>query len=365
MIPQTEEAVVRGRTFLCFPEEVPLITVIVPVRNEETFISGTLTAILRQDYPKDRIEVIVADGESADRTKEVVTQIASKDQRVRLLDNPKRLSSAGRNVGLKHGRGDVFLFIDGHCRIANDQLLRNVVKAFEKSGAMCLSRTQPLVHENNSPTQKAIAAARSFWMGHGLKSDIYTQKEGFVSPVSAGAVYRREIIEKVGVFDETFDACEDVEFNYRVKQAGFRAFTTPNIAVGYVPRTTLQGLFRQQVRYGAGRCRLVRKHRSLLGLDTLALPFFVVGLFLWPSAILVPGFRWAFIIPYGAYAGCVLLGSAWLAITRKIRRFYLLPAALFLTHLGLGLGFLKELFTSHVGERPATDKCAVTEHETV
>ena len=199
-------------------KELPFISVVVPVRNEERFISKTLDQIISQDYPKKRFEVLVVDGMSVDRTREVVRRYQRKHERIRILENSKRLSSAGRNLGFRHGKGDVFVVIDGHCFIPTDQLFKNIVKGFEKSDAHCLGRPQPLDPPGVSKFQRAVAIARGSRIGHSTDSLIYSDQEGYVSPRSHGAIYKREVFDRVGYVDESFDACEDVEFNYRIEK---------------------------------------------------------------------------------------------------------------------------------------------------
>ena len=91
------------------PAALPFISVIVPVRNEERCIRHTLEQLLAQDYPADRFEVLVADGRSADATRAVVSLVAARHPNVRLLDNPRRWSSAGRNAAVRAARGDVLV----------------------------------------------------------------------------------------------------------------------------------------------------------------------------------------------------------------------------------------------------------------
>jgi len=105
-----------------------------------------------------------------------------------------------------------------------------------------------------------IAIGRKSKIGHSKDSFIYSDFEGFVNPVSSGFAYDRSVFETVGYFDEGFDAAEDVEFHFRLKQAGIDAFTSPDLLIYSYPRFSLKALFRQQTRYGEGRARFVKKH---------------------------------------------------------------------------------------------------------
>ncbi len=323
---------------------LPFITIVVPVRNEERSIGQTLRELIAQDYPRDRFEIIVADGESTDRTKEILSEIINKHTQVRLVDNPKRLSSAGRNLGFQNGRGDIFVVVDGHCWIGHDQLLKNIVACFEKSGAHCLGRPQPLDPPGLSPFQQAVAAARASLIGHGADSLIYSKKEGFVSPVSHGAVYRREVVETVGPVDESFDACEDVEFNLRVEKAGFKTFMSPSIAVKYYPRESLTALWHQMVRYGRGRFRLLRKHPERLSLTGLVPAGLAAGIVLVPAAAAIhppAGALGAFL--YGSYLTVLFAESLRLARRSGWGSLKYFPLIFLAIHFGLGFGFWSAL----------------------
>lgn len=326
----------------------PFLTIVMPVRNEARFIRVTLQRLLTQDYPADWYEIIVADGMSDDGTREIVLELAREHPQLRLLDNPKRLSSAGRNVGFKTGRGDYFLVVDGHCHIPDDQLFRNVVACFEKSGADCLGRPQPLDPPGLTAFQKAVAVARASRLGHGGGSLIFDEFEGFASPVSHGAVYSRHVFDMVGYVDETFDAAEDIEFNYRVEHAGLRCYTSPTLAIRYYPRENLRGLFSQMVRYGKGRRKFIRKHPQALTVNQLIPSVFVIGIVfmlfslgLYFSTGLVAPLLIA-VFPYLVYL--LLLGAVSVTTSRQYGLMCALPVSgiIFVIHSGLGWGFLKE-----------------------
>ena len=324
------------------------VSVVVPVRNEAAHLGAVLKDLLRQKLGDLRLEILVVDGRSTDTTRDVVARHAAEDPRVRLLDNPARLSSAARARGCQAARGRFVAIVDGHCRIPSATLLADMVALFERTGASCLSRPQPLVPGEFGRMAKAISAARTSPLGHSTQSTIYDNRERQVEATSAGAMYRREVFDRVGHFDPAFDACEDVEFNWRCDQAGLPCWSSPALAIHYEPRRTLRALFKQMRRYGLGRARLHRKHPAAFGWESLVPLGFVLGL---PVAalgawLLPPPWRWWVVAPYALYAALVLFASV--AAARKTG-WSLLPliAAVFPTiHVGLGVGYLKGLFTS-------------------
>src|SRR5262249_20206211 len=133
---------------------MPSVSVIVPVRNEARSIERTLRSLLTQDFPREHFEVIVADGASADETVPIVRQLQGEFANLKLVYNPARLSSAGRNVAIRHATKDVVVIVDGHCHIPGRDYLKNLAAAFKKSGADCLGRPQPLDVPNPTPFQR-------------------------------------------------------------------------------------------------------------------------------------------------------------------------------------------------------------------
>jgi succinoglycan biosynthesis protein ExoA len=327
------------------PVLAPFISVIVPVRNEAAFLRNTLGQLLDQDYPRDRFEVIVADGQSTDGTPAIVRDLQTSQPYLRLVTNPRRWSSAGRNLGIRASRGDIVVIVDGHCDLANPGYLRDMTDAFARSGADCIGRPQPLDVTGARPVQRAIAAARSSRLGHHPDSYIYASAEQFVRPQSVAIAYRRSVFTTVGEFDENFDACEDVEFNYRVDQAGLRCFFTPKVRVYYYPRSSIDGLFRQMVRYGRGRIRLLRKHRETLTLSVFVPALLVVGVM--GGALLAGLSPWL----ASAYLGMIAVYLLTVATTslkiawrlRDLRLVPWLPAVFVAIHAGAGFGVLQEL----------------------
>ncbi len=345
MTPQSESAPPRDAAACDVVDAAAalFISVVVPVRNEAQYIEHTLNQLVAQHYDPQRFEILVVDGESTDGTPELVAAFVRRHGNVRLFSNPLRLSSAARNIGVRHARGDVVLVVDGHCSIDDNRHLDRVAAAFETSGADCIGRPQPL--DAADAVRQAIAAARSSPLGHHPDSYIYSSREGFVPAKSVAVAYRREIFNAVGLFDESFDACEDVEFNHRVDRAALRCYFTPQIAVRYFPRDSLAGLFRQLVRYGRGRVRLLRKHPDTFSLRAMVPLCFVLGVVIGlPLSFLA---AWVAPLYVGAlllYAAAVLLVSLGMAARRhKVSLLLRLPLVFAVIHFGSGAGMLWEL----------------------
>ena len=334
-------------------DNLPKITVIIPIRNEAAFIAQTVKYLQEQDYPADRMEILVVDGFSEDGSRDIVSAIAAEDSRVRLLDNPVRLSSGARNIGAREATGEIVLYVDGHTYIDNDQLLKNTARLLQDKQVSVLSRPQYLDTPENTTFQKAVALARRSQLGHGLDSTIYTDKEMYVNPASSGAAYRREVFDRVGYFDERFDASEDYEFNCRLHKYGYESFTSLKLAVYYYPRKTFGALFKQMSRYGTGRFRLFRKYPETLGIGTLVPPLFLLGLLGLPLlSLLWPLFLYLFIAGYGLYALTALFSSLLIALKNGPVYLLLCPPIYLTVHLGLGYGFIAEGIRTMLGKAP-------------
>jgi succinoglycan biosynthesis protein ExoA len=325
------------------------------VRNEAAVIESLLLELLGQNYPADKFEVLVADGRSDDGTTAIVQSMHRRFANLRWVDNPKRLSSAGRNAAFHESRGDIIVVVDGHCEIRTDRYLLELVGAFTRSGAACIGRPQPLDVKGAATLQLAIACARACRLGHQPASFVYSGCEAFVPPDSVAIAYRRDVFSLVGMFDETFDACEDVEFNHRVARAGFLCFFSPRLAVHYHPRATLGRLFRQMMRYGSGRLRLLRKCP-----DTFSLPCFAPALWLAfvITGAMVAGFAASFAYVYVllllAYLAVIFATSIYLAWRASRFSFiFWLPLVFLTLHAGAGAGAWREVFRGRGGQGDA------------
>jgi succinoglycan biosynthesis protein ExoA len=322
----------------------PFISVIVPVRNEESFLARTIEQLASQDYPVDRFEILIVDGRSTDDTRSIAESLAAAHGNIRVFDNPKRLSSAARNLGIRRARGDLVVIVDGHCEMDGQSYLRNLSSAFDRSGADCVGRPQPLDVTGASTLQRAIAAARSSRLGHHPDSFIYSGAEQFVPANSVAVAYRREVFDRVDWFDESFDACEDVELNHRIDRAGLRCFFTPKVQVRYFPRSSLRGLFHQMARYGRGRVRLLRKHRDTFSPGGFIPVAWLAGLIVGPLAGLMwSPLWWVYIFVISLYMSMVLAASAAITLRQRQPRFLgWLPLVFVTVHAGAGCGGLGE-----------------------
>jgi succinoglycan biosynthesis protein ExoA len=323
----------------------PFVSVIVPVRNEEQHLDATLQPLLSQEYPPDRYEILVVDGQSEDNTLGVVRRWLGEFPQLKLHDNPHRISSSARNIGMQNSRGDYIVIVDGHCELRSRTYLADLVAAFERTEADCLGRPQPLETSWATPIQRVIALARASRLGHNPGSHIYSNRGGYVKPQSVAIAYRRRVFERIGMFDEQFDACEDVEFNHRLDAAGFKCYFAPELMIHYRPRDTLTGLAWQMQRYGRGRARLLLKHPETLSGPPLLPALFVVGLVAsFALGLFTQFFAAVFCLVALIYSAAVAATGLWLAGRGRLAELApLFPAVFLAIHIGAGWGVLAEL----------------------
>lgn len=308
----------------------PLVTIAMPCLDEARFIEGCLRSVQAQTYPRERVEILVADGGSKDGTRAILERLAKEDPRIRTIDNADRVQAAGLNHVLAEARGDVVVRMDVHCQYAPDYV-EKCIAVLARSGADNVGGAPRCKGE--TPFQKAVCAALKSPLGAGGAPQWNPANEGFVHSVPFGAL-KRETLQALGGFDARAFTNEDAELNQRILARGGRVYLSPEIVFWYHPRSSVKGLARQYFRYGMGRARTLLKHRELLN-PRPALPF--VGL--------VGALATAVLAPRAAAAlGALYAGSTLVEAIRTARahgpRVVLLAWAAFLTmHVAHGAGF--------------------------
>lgn len=308
----------------------PLVTVAVPVYNEETHIGGCLDALSAQTYIG-VIEIVVVDGGSTDRTREVVARSGGN---VRLLDNPRRIQSAALNVALRAARGEVFVRVDGHCVVDPDYVER-CVQTLEGTGAAMVGGAMHPVASGWLPN--GIAAAMSSTLGAGPARFHVGGPAGWVDTVYLGA-FRTSLARGLGGYREDVGVNEDAELALRMRAHGGVWFE-PSIRSTYSPRSALWPVARQFYRYGRSRAATVRLHPGAIAPRQLAAPLLV-------TALASPWRR----VTLAAYTAFLAVAAS-RQLAREPRSTPGLVLALPAMHLPWGIGFLRGLL---LPEHPAT-----------
>src|SRR5215469_4597171 len=278
-------------------ETQPLITAVVATYNEERHIVACLSGLCGQVDLPGVLEIIVVDGQSSDRTVELVRAFAARDPRVKLVSNPRRFQVYAWNIGTREARGRYVAFCSAHTEYADDYLAR-CHEALKRSGAANVGGVQTPIGEGVIGRAVALAMASPFGIGNAHFR--YARKEQFVDAVF-GDFMERSVLYEIGGFDESVPFNEDSEFYYRLRQAGYRIFMSPSIRVRYHVRSTIQGLAHQMWRYGFWRRRTQLEHPKFVPWRIMVPPVFVLGLILSIVAFIATRSPFALIIP-GLYA---------------------------------------------------------------
>lgn len=333
-------------------EQLPLVTVIMPIRNEASYIARSLDAVLAQDYPGDRMEILVVDGMSEDGTRDFVAQEIARQEnqgdapqnppkaRIALLDNPGRIVPTAFNLGLGRARGNIIVRVDGHCEIAPDYV-RQIVHRLSQREASAVGGPMSTIGENR--VARAISVAQSSCFGVGGVAFRTGRKEGcYVDTVAFGG-YRREVFERLGGFDEELVRNQDDEFNLRLTRGGGKIWLDPAIRSVYYSRAGFHSLWRQYFQYGFYKVRVMQKHRTVPAWRHLVPAMLVSGLALSLFfAAVSQNFFWFFLV-IAPYAVANFSASLW--ASRKDWRMLPLVSLAFLTlQVAYGSGFLNGLW---------------------
>lgn len=314
------------------------VTVIMPVRNEADFIAQSLGAVLKQDYPHDRLQVIVADGHSEDATCEIIQHLAAQHPEIdlKMLDNPHKIVPTGFNLALQQASGEIIIRVDGHTVIAPDYV-RQCVAALANSDAACVGGRMNAIA--NQPTGEAIALATSTPFGIGGGQFHYSDQATWVDTVYMGA-WPRQLFDELGGFDEELVRNQDDEFSYRLRAAGHRIWLDPTIISHYFCRDSIRHLWRQYYQYGFYKVRVMQKHPRQMRPRQFAPPLLVAtvigGLILAPFSIYI---RILWLIALALYLTANLAASLYTARKAGWRHLVRLPPVFGVLHFSYGLGF--------------------------
>jgi len=291
----------------------PFVSVIIPVYNEMGFIEPCIENLRKNTYPADRFEILIIDGQSTDGTREYVTGLADRDARIRLLDNPQRFLAPGINIGIRAARGELLTRMDGHATAHPGFIAASVAALQAHPDAWCAGGPINTIAKNFMGT--VIGAAISVPVGIGGPAYRLGNLEGYVDTLHAGT-YRREVFEKIGVFDENMIRTEDDDLHIRLHKAGGRIYITPKVQSDHYARDSLSKLARQYYQFGYWRIPVTLKHRTPGGLRRLIpLVFVLVWIAAITGALLWAPLLYPLLGLVAAYVLVLVLGAA-MAIRR-------------------------------------------------
>lgn len=322
---------------------MPKVSVILTVKNEERTVGHAIESVLRIDYPN--YEVIMVDTGSEDQTVRIAKQYGIKTVQVN-ASTP----GIGRNVGIRNSSGEIVAFVDGDCYVCRKDWLKSAVDLLRQNNIGGVSG--PVISSSQGAyiSKVLLDVFSTFFASAGSASfSRYKKQKELKSLPSANAIYRREVLEKVGLFSEDLKFCEDTDLSYRIRKAGYRLVYSPNIVVEHDWKVhSFKSLFHHMLKYGAGRAVAVKKHHYLFSFFHAVPSFALICLsFLLLLSFLYKGsFMYATVLLVSSY-GVLAFVSAFLVAYRfrDIKIMVVAPITYVLVHIGYAIGFILGWFS--------------------
>jgi succinoglycan biosynthesis protein ExoA len=325
-------------------EEFPFVSVIIPVRNEEKYIRQCMQSLLMNDYPPDRIEFIIVDGASTDRTRDAVFEMLAVDPRIKLLNNPNRTVPYSMNIGIRAAEGEYIVRVDAHAEYCRDYI-RKSIETLQDTGAANVGGVWVVRPASKGFIARAIALAQTHIFGVGNSSYRVSMRKGYKDTVPFGA-FRRTIFEKVGLFNEKLTCHQDYELNLRIRKSGGGIYMNPAIVCKYYCRAGLRTLWKQSFQYGKWNayCRAISKENAGLR-HTFPGLVAAIATVLGVAAIVFKPAMWAFFGCATFYLSVSLLASLQLLKRDRDVAAFFCPIVFPILHFGRGFGLIWGLAT--------------------
>lgn len=325
----------------------PTVSIAIPMLNESMYIVACLQSFAMQDWPLDKLDVMVIDGGSEDGSRLVVEALCEKQPWVRLVDNPSGSAAAAFNIGMNEARGEVVCLFSSH-GVADRDYVRRSVEILHQSGASGVGGTYR--HEGLDAVSNAIGMAMTSPIGM-ASPHRYATTARDVDTISHPA-YWRDAMLAVGGFDASLSRNSDYEFNYRLREAGHRLHLDPVIGSIYRPRRNLNALFRQFWFYGKWKASVINQHPGSMSPRHAVAPLAVLGALATPLIFLVPRLRRLRLVValgWGSYAGLVAYGVKKANPKAHGASVGTLAAAFPVMHAAWGAGFVKSIVDRIIG----------------
>ena len=321
---------------------MPKVSVIIPCYNEQSTICLLLSALREQTFPRADMEVIVSDGMSSDGTRNEIAAFQRNfpDLAVRVVDNTVHSIPSGLNRAVEASHGSIIIRLDAHSKPYPDYI-ENSVKDIEEARGDNVGGVWEIHPGADTWMAKSIAVAAAHPLGVGDALYRHAIRAAEVDTVPFGS-FRRELIERIGPFDETLLTNEDYEFNTRIRKAGGRIWLDPSIRSIYFARSTLLELARQYWRYGFWKWRMLRRYPDTLRWRQALPPLFVLSLIgLVVISFFIPFFNFLLVGELLIYFFILFLAGMRAGFHKRNPSLAVgLPLAIPVMHITWGSGFL-------------------------
>ncbi|MCI6626477.1 MAG: glycosyltransferase family 2 protein [Bacteroidales bacterium] len=322
-----------------------MLSVIVPIYNEEKYISKCIDSILEQDYPKNDLEVILVDGMSTDKTREIVAEYTAKYPFIRLIDNPKKIVPYAMNSGIQASKGDIIIRLDGHVEYPNNYfsaLVKNL-KALDADNVGALCETLPC-----GPSAKELAIAEALSSSFGMGNSYFRigcDEVRQVDTVPFGC-FKREVFDKVGLYDNELIRNQDDELNGRIIKSGGKIYLIPSIVTKYFARDKIGKVKKMFYQYGLYKPLVNKKLGAPATIRQFFPLVFVLGLIF---GAMLSCISWIIAVMYLSVMVLYLLLACYFTFksvkkTGKISLFLYQPLTYLTVHVSYGWGYLVGIY---------------------
>jgi len=325
------------------------VGIVIPCFNEKEYIAACLRSIMQSDYPRELIQIKVVDGMSSDGTRAIVSDLASEFPQIELIDNPKRTAPYAMNIGICALETPVVIILGGHSEVYPDFISMNMKTLDEQPYVSCVGGYCENIYA--SPQAEIIGAAMSSRFGVGDVRFRTGGEEGLVDTVAFGA-YRKEIFERVGLFDEELSRNQDDELNYRITSSGAKIWYSDKICYKYHVRSSFAKLFKQYYQYGFWKVKVNRKHGTNTTWRQVIPALFVSYLILQILGLLL--FPWTV---YGLFfLALYLLLACFSAFKASRRAPHLVFFSFVILHVSYGWGYLRGILSGNRLKEPSISR---------
>lgn len=316
-----------------------MISIIIPCRNEEKFVDMCLDSIIAQDYPREKLEVLVIDGTSEDKTGEILRKYTKQHSFIKVINNKKKIIPAALNIGIKNAKGEIIIRMDAHTTYPKDYISK-CIYFLDKYHADAVGGVIKTIPQDNGFIGKTVVLSLSHPFGVGASSfRIGSKKPRWVNTIFSGC-YKREILDNAGPLDERIELSEDLIYNLKLKRAGAKLLLVPEIISYYHPRSDFRSFCKHNFRNGTWVILPFKYIKMPVSLRHLVPLFFVLSLVVTGIlGIFLRIFLWLFLVIIGSYILSNFYSSLKISIKKRSIKYFLLMPIIFTTlHLTYGIG---------------------------
>lgn len=318
-----------------------LVSIIIPVYNEENYIKDCIKSVVEQDYPKDNLELLLIDGNSEDKTVEIINEMIEDYPFIRILNNPNRTVQYALNIGIQNAIGTYIIRMDAHAEYANDYV-SNCIECLKRTDADNVGG--PTNAMGKTECQKIIAAAYHSPFALGGGTHYVDGYEGYADTVSWGAFKKQTLID-IGMYDERLPRSEDDDLNYRIIKNKGKIYISSKIKSTYYPRDSYIKLFKQYFEYGVWKIAVIKKHKKPARIAHLIPMLFVLFLLVFGlGSIFLNTILYIFLTVLALY----LVLDFYFSFKNKYVKTFLQKIKLvyvhIILHISYGLGFIVGTF---------------------